>query len=214
MSDCCTPRGYRQMFTERSAAAAAKRYRNKGLDPTSLRIVDLVRGQGVEGKTVLEVGGGVGGIQLELLKAGAASATSIELTPTYEAAAAQLLAEMGLESRVERRVADFVEGAATVETADIVVLNRVVCCYPDMPRLVSAAAGRTRGTLVMSFPKRRWWTRVVLAMGNSGLWLARREFHVFIHRPSRIRETAEAHGLTVQSDEPGFFWEVMAAAAA
>jgi magnesium-protoporphyrin O-methyltransferase len=71
VSDCCTPHGYRQIFSEKSAHAAAKRYRKKGLDKTSRRIVDLLLAHGVEGRTVLEVGGGVGAVQIELLRAGA-----------------------------------------------------------------------------------------------------------------------------------------------
>ena len=212
MSDCCTPRGYRTIFSEKSARAAAERYRRKGLDGTSRRIVDVLLREGVQGKSVLEIGGGVGAIQLELLRAGASRAVSIELTPTYEDAAAELLSETGFADRVERRVVDFVDAGTEVEAADIVVLNRVVCCYPDMPRLVAAAAGHARGMLVLSFPKRRWWTRAVLAMGNLTFRLTRREFHVFLHPPERIKETAEAHGLKVRSDQPGLFWEVLIAA--
>jgi len=77
VSDCCSPKGYRWIFSERNAAADAKRYRRKGLDATSRRIVDFLKEQGVEGRTVLEVGGGVGAIQIELLKAGAARAVGI-----------------------------------------------------------------------------------------------------------------------------------------
>lgn len=213
MSDCCTPRGYRRIFSERSAHAAAARYRKKGLDGTSQRIVDLLLKQGVEGKSVLEVGGGIGAIQVELLRAGASRAVSIELTPTYEVAAAELLAAMGMAKRIERRVLDFVDAGAEVEAADIVVLNRVVCCYPDMPRLVGTAADHARGTLVLSFPKQQWWTRAALAMGNLVFRLTRREFHVFLHPPARIRQEAEAHGLKVSSDQSGLFWEVLTAAA-
>jgi len=214
LSDCCTPRGYRRIFSEQSARAAAARYRKKGLDGTSRRIVDLLLAQGVQGKTVLEVGGGVGAIQLELLRAGASRATSIELTPTYEASAKELLAEAGMADRVDRRVVDFVDAGSELEAADIVVLNRVVCCYPDMPRLVSTAAAHARGTLVLSFPKRRWWTRVVLAMGNAGFRLTRREFHVFLHPPEQIAAVAKSGGLEVLNDKPGLFWEILSVTAA
>ena len=138
MSNCCSPKGYRWVFSERSAQAEARRYRRRGLDATSRRIVDFLRTQGVEGSTVLEVGGGIGGIQIELLKAGAARAVSIELTPTYEDAASDLLNEAGLTDRVERRVMDFAQAASQVESADVVIMNRVICCYP-------AAAGGCRG---------------------------------------------------------------------
>src|SRR5437588_3037836 len=140
MGSCCSPKGYRWVFSERSARAEARRYRRRGLDATSKRIVEYLTTEGVEGLSVLEVGGGIGAIQIELLKAGAARAVSVELTPTYEAVARSLLQEHGLEDRVERRVTDFAEDGAAVEPADIVVMNRVICCYPDMPKLAGAAA--------------------------------------------------------------------------
>lgn len=210
MSDCCSPKGYKWVFSERSARAEAKRYRSKGLDPTSRRIVDFVKQQGVDGRTVLEVGGGIGAVQLELLKAGAARAVSVELTPTYEAVARDLAEEAGLAGRVERRVMDFVEAAPTVESADIVILNRVICCYPDMPRLAGAAAGHAQRLLVMSYPRRAWWTVAGLGIANGLLWLARREFHIFVHRPDQIIATGERSGMQAVLDEQGFLWTVAA----
>src|SRR2546430_9259498 len=144
MSDCCTPKGYRRIFSEKSAQKRARRYRRKGLDGTSRRLLRLLRQRSLEGRTLLEVGGGIGDLQIELLKAGLARAVSIELTPTYEATAAALLREAGFDDRVERRVIDFTEAASEIEAADIVVLNRVICCYPHMPKLARAAADHAR----------------------------------------------------------------------
>jgi len=210
MSDCCTPKGYRWVFSERSARAEAKRYRRKGLDATSRRIFDVVRKEGVEGRTVLEVGGGIGAIQIELLKAGAARAISIELTPTYEDEAAALLREAGLEERVERRIMDFAAAGAAVEGADIVIMNRVICCYPDMPRLAGAASDHARELLVMSFPKRTWWMRIAMLLGNAVLGVTRREFHIFLHSPKSILATSEQHGLRAVLSESGVVWTVAA----
>ena len=210
MSDCCTPKGYRWVFSERSARAEAKRYRRKGLDATSRRIVDFLKTQGVEGRTLLEVGGGIGAIQLELLKAGAARAVSVELTPTYEDVARELLDEVGLADRVERKVMDFADAAAQIEGADVVVLNRVICCYPDMPRLAGAAAEHARELLVMSFPRRTWWTRAAMGAANLVMTLTRREFHIFLHPPRRIVATSESRGLREVLDQKGFLWTVAA----
>ena len=210
MSDCCSPKGYRWIFSERSARADAKRYRRKGLDSTSRRIVDFLKEQGVEGRTVLEVGGGIGAIQIELLKAGASHAVSVELTPTYEDVAADLLRENGLADRVERTVMDFAETAGRVSSADIVILNRVICCYPDMPRLTGAAADHARQLLVMSFPRRTWWLRMGLGMGNAILLLLRREFHIFLHPPTKIISTSRQHGLEQVLDEQGVMWTIAA----
>lgn len=210
MSDCCTPKGYRWIFSERNARFDARRYRRRGLDPTSRRIVEYLTARGVKGRTVLEVGGGVGAIQIELLKAGASRAVSIELTPTYEQVAAELLREAGLEDRVERQVMDFAEASEAVEKADVIVLNRVICCYPDMPKLVGAAADHAKEALVLSFPREAWWTGIGFGGGNFLLRLARREFHVFMHSSKRIIATCQQRGLKTTLDRSGLIWRVAA----
>ena len=210
MSECCSPKGYRWVFSERSARSDARKYRRKGLDGTSRRIVDFLKSQGVEGRTLLEVGGGIGAIQIELLKAGATRAVSIELTPTYEEVASGLLSEAGLSDRVERKVMDFAQAASQVEGADVVIMNRVLCCYPDMPRLAGAAADHARQLLVLSYPTGAWWMRVGLGISNFLLWLFRREFHVFVHPPDDIIATTKQHGLDPVLDHHGAVWTVAA----
>jgi magnesium-protoporphyrin O-methyltransferase len=210
MTDCCSPKGYRWIFSEKSARSEAKRYRSSGLDGTSRRIVDLVKAQGVGGKSVLEVGGGIGAIQIELLKAGASRATSIELTPTYEDVAAGLLDEAGLRDRVDRRVMDFAESAQSVEPADVVIMNRVVCCYPHMPRLVQAASQHARQLLVMSFPTINPVTRLGLGTMNVALGVFRREFRVFMHPPEKILASSNQDGLSTLTNQKGILWTVAA----
>ncbi|HYU62565.1 MAG TPA: methyltransferase domain-containing protein [Verrucomicrobiae bacterium] len=210
MSDCCSPKGYRWVFSERSARAEAKRYRRKGLDSTSRRIVDFLVAHGVKDRTVLEVGGGIGAIQIELLKAGASRTTSVELTPTYEEVAQGLLEDAGLADRVDRKLLDFAQDAGQVAPADVVIMNRVICCYPDMPRLAGAAAGHTRQVLVISYPKYTWWTRIGLGLSNVALQLLRREFHIFVHRPDRIIATTREQGLEPVLDQGGVLWTVAA----
>jgi 2-polyprenyl-3-methyl-5-hydroxy-6-metoxy-1,4-benzoquinol methylase len=210
VSDCCTPKGYRQIFSEKSAAGEANRYRRKGLDGTSKRIFDFIKGRGVEGKTLLEVGGGIGAIEIELLKAGMETAVNVELTPTYESAASELILEAGLSDRVERRVIDFAEAGTDVQSADVVVMNRVICCYPDMPKLVGAASDRARDMLVMSFPNRRWWTRLGLAAANFGFRVIRMQFRVFLHPPARILAAVEERGFQIRLNQSALMWQVVA----
>ncbi|HEY8863638.1 MAG TPA: methyltransferase domain-containing protein [Candidatus Dormibacteraeota bacterium] len=210
MTDCCTPKGYRTIFSERSAGAEARRYRRRGLDGTSRRIFDFVKRRGVEGKTLLEVGGGIGAIEIELLKAGMARAVNVELTPTYELAAGNLLGEAGLADRVERKIMDFTEAGDEVRTADVVVMNRVICCYPDMPKLAVAAAEHAKETLVMSFPNNRWWTELGLSFGNFGFGLFRIQFRIFLHPPETILAAIEEHGFRTTFNNRGFLWQVAA----
>ena len=210
MTDCCTPKGYRTIFSEKSAVGEAKRYRRRGLDGTSRRIFDFIKRRGVDGKTVLEVGGGIGAIEVELLKAGMAHAVNVELTPTYEAAAVGLLADSGLADRAERKIMDFAEAGKEVESADVVVMNRVICCYPDMPKLARAAAEHAKEVLVLSFPNERWWTQLGLSFGNFGFGLFRIQFRVFLHPPEAILAAVETLGFRTTFNDRGLLWQVAA----
>lgn len=208
MGDCCSPAGYPRMFSARHARREIRRYERRGLDTTSRRILELLKRQGVAGRTLLEVGGGIGALQIELLKMGMAAAVNVEITPTYEEAADSLLQRAGLAGHVERRVMDFADATDSVGAADIVIMNRVICCYPDMPKLAAAAAAHSRQMLVLSFPKERWWTRLGLAGGNLVLRATRRHFKVYVHPPDGILATVEQHGLTTTFNQAGRFWQV------
>jgi 2-polyprenyl-3-methyl-5-hydroxy-6-metoxy-1,4-benzoquinol methylase len=204
VAGCCDPIDYRRLFSRKSAARDLGRYRERGLTGTSLELVKLAGD--VHGVSVLDVGGGIGAIELELLEAGAERATNVELSGGYEGAAAELLAERGLEARVDRRLGDFV--TAEVEPHDVVVLHRVVCCYPDADALVGAAADRTKRTLLLTYPQERLWMRAGLRMINLWLLLTRCGFRTYVHPVATIVAAAEAHGLRLERRERhGLLWE-------
>jgi 16S rRNA G966 N2-methylase RsmD len=199
------------MFNDRFAHRMAARYRKKGLDKTARRMVELLTRRGVQGATVLEIGGGVGEIQLELLRRGAASTTNLELSPGYEPEAARLLDEARLRDRVSRRLVDIADDPAAVEPADIVVLHRVVCCYPDYAKLLGVAADHARRQLVFSHPPRNPVSRAVVATQNLLLRLGGREFRVFAHPPAAMLAVLAEHGLRPAVAHSGLVWQVAAA---
>lgn len=206
MSACCAPR-YRKVFSKRLARRDARRYRRKGLDKTAQLLVDRLAERGVSDASVLEVGGGVGSIDIELLKAGARDATVIEISEEYDAEAAALLAENGLEGRVARRHGDFVELRDEVRPADVVVMHRVVCCYPDPESLVGAAAGHARRFLALSFPRDVWWIRVGWYAIDAWFRLVYR-FESYVHPHRRILGAAERGGFTSVHQHSGWLWHV------
>jgi hypothetical protein len=178
-----------------------------GLDGSARRLVTVLASRGIDGATVLEVGGGIGAIQLELLRAGAAHATNVEMSRGYEEVARELFQGAGFAERIDRHVADFAAEPNVVAPADLVVMNRVVCCYPDMPRLVGAAADRTRRFLALSFPRDAWWTRTGIWAANGWMWLRRWTFRAYVHRPAAIIAIAEAHHLRVSYEHTGWIWQ-------
>ena len=191
---CCRA-AYEDIFDEKLARRDARRYRRKGLDTAARAIVGFVADEGVEDQRVLEVGGGVGALQLELLAAGAATTENVELSPGYEAAARELARERGVDDRVERRLGDFVASASEVGDADVVLLHRVVCCYPDLEALLGAAADHARRRLVLTYPPHNPASRGVVSLLNLVQRLRRHEFRVFVWPRKEIERVAESRGL-------------------
>jgi SAM-dependent methyltransferase len=194
------------LFGRRLARHEAKRYRRRGLPRTARNLAALAGD--VSGATVLDVGGGIGTLGLELLEAGAARATTVELSSGYEDAAAALLAEHHLADRVERRVGDFVGEDRLVEPHDVVVMHRVVCCYPDADALVSTAARHTSDRLLLTYPRERTLTRLGVRAINLWLRLTRCGFRTYAHPVATIVAAAEGAGLALESRRPqGAIWE-------
>jgi 2-polyprenyl-3-methyl-5-hydroxy-6-metoxy-1,4-benzoquinol methylase len=191
---CCDPRGCDRFFGGRFARRVAAKYRRHGLDRTARQVVAFLDARGIEGASVLEVGGGVGEIQIELLRRGAARTVGLELSPAYDAEAERLLRAAGLEGRAERRLHDIAAEPDAVEPADVVVLNRVVCCYPDYERLLGAAADHARRLVVFSHPPRNVVSRAFIAAQNLVFRLRGDEFRTFAHPPSAMLAVLGDHG--------------------
>jgi SAM-dependent methyltransferase len=204
---CCPPAAeYRRLFSRRIARHDARRYRRRGLSRSARRLADAAGDIG--GVTVLDVGGGVGTFGLELLERGAAHATVVELSAGYESAASDLLAEHRLADRVARRVGDFVLEDELVEAHDLVVLHRVVCCYPDADALVAAASRHTRASLLLTYPRARRLSRLGFGAINLWLRLTRCGFRTYVHPFATIAAAAEREGLRLDARSAvGPVWE-------
>ena len=213
MASCCEPPGYSDLFGARFSRRLARRYRRKGLDRTAARMVAFLEGQDVGGASVLEIGGGVGDIQLELLRRGAARATNLELVDSYEADALALAAEAGVADRVTRRQLDLAAKPDAVERHDIVVLHRVVCCYPDATRLLDAAAARASRLLVFSHPPRHAVSRAMTATENLVFRLRRSEFRTWVHEPDALLAAAQGGRVGTAYRHRGAVWHVVGLAA-
>jgi len=205
----CCARDYEKVFGRKTAARDARRFRRRGLRGSAKTLAELAGD--VHGATVLEVGGGVGAIEIALLEKGATRATNVELAATYEDAARGLLAERGLTDRVERRVGDFVVEAYALPVHDVVVMHRVVCCYPDVNALVGAGADHARRRMVLTFPQERRLVRAVLSIVNAVMRLTGSTFQVYVHPLDRIAAAAGARGLgLVERRRSGYVWETAA----
>ena len=210
MSGCCARHGQEELFGERFATRAAARYRRKGPDRMAQSLARRASARGLEDATVLEIGGGIGEVLLELLKAGAAKGEVVELVPAYEPEARALAAEAGVADRSGFRTADLVEDPDAAEPADLVVLNKVVCCTPDGIALAGIAAGLARRTLVLSHPRETRLARLGLGTVNLFFRLRRRRFRVFVHPRAALEAAVAAHGFALASEKDGPLFRIAA----
>lgn len=171
-------------------------------------MVDFLQMRGIEGATVLEIGGGIGEIQIELLKGGAARAMNLELSPAYDEEAERLLQEAALEGRIDRRLHDIAVDPEGVEPADIVLMHRVVCCYPDYERLLGAAAQRAKRILVFSYPPRNALSRLIVNAENLVFKLRRKEYRSFTHPPAAMLGVLAERGLRRTFAHNTLVWQI------
>jgi Methyltransferase domain len=162
------------------------------------------------GARVLEIGGGVGTIQAELLAGGADRGEIIELVPAYQPYAQELARDKGIEDRSTFRVADILEHPETIAPADVVVLNRVVCCSPDGVRLAGEAARLAGSMLLLSYPRDRALIRIGGRLMNFVFKIMRRSFRIFLHPRESLYAAAQAEGLVVVETGQAFAWEFSA----
>ena len=208
MAGCCDPRGCDDVFRAGFAGRVAKRYRRRGLDEAATRLVDFLAADGLAGATVLDIGGGVGEIGLELLRRGAGSVVTLELSTAYDEEAHRLARQAGVADRMHRQIVDIAASPSQVAPADLVVLHRVVCCYPDHERLLGAAADHCRRRLAFSHPPRTLTSRALLAAENALYAVRGREFRTFAHPPAEMLAVLTAHGLRPVMTRPDRVWHV------
>lgn len=208
--DCCAHnQGLNKLFNEDNARGEISTYFKQGIDKHARAIVDAVSARGVGAASLLEVGSGIGGLHLELLKRGAAHATDVDVSSAYLSAAQSVAEKLGLRDKVTYLLADFAREADQTPAADVVILHRVVCCYPNMPQLVTAAAQHAQRLMALSFPREAWYMRLFEKLINFGMWLTRSSFRFYLHSPEAIRATAAAAGLVPIHQKSSWPWQIV-----
>ena len=206
MPDCQCD-GLNRSFNTKVAEEDLRDYLRDGPDPSTAILIEALRDRGVTGQSLIDVGGGIGAIQLELLAAGLASATDVDVSGAYLEIARREATSRGFASRTAYQAGDFVAVAAQVPPADLVTLDRVICCYPDLESLAGAAADRALVRLALVHPFDHWWLRVGAAAYNA-LNRPFRGLRFFIHRTERLEAILRAAGLEREWVGGTRFWRV------
>jgi magnesium-protoporphyrin O-methyltransferase len=206
---CCRREEIERQFGSDTARQDLRRFRRRGPIRSTRLLIDELSKTGVEGASLLDIGGGIGAIHHALLDAGAKRAVHVDLSPDYIEAAREEAERRGHGDRVGFAQGDFVDIAADVPEADIVTLDRVICCYPDMDGLVERAAAKARRLLGAVYPRDVWWVRQAVQLSNAVRRIRRTAFRVFVYRPESIDDALRRNGFRRQTCRRTFVWEVV-----
>lgn len=196
------------LFNGRAARRDLRRFRSRGPSATTRLLLDALLAQRRDDQTLLDVGGGVGAISHGLLRAGFSRAVQVDASGAYLAAAEQEAERRGLRGAVTYHHADFVELAPHLAPADVVTLDRVICCYPDMDRLVASSAAKAQHLYGLVFPRQLMVTRVGTSLANSWFRLRGSAFRTYLHSTEQVEGILHRHGFRRTSLAQTFLWYV------
>ncbi len=206
---CAQCIGIEEVFDEKGTAAELARYRKRGPRKTSQLLIESIVAHGVAGHTVLDIGGGPGAVHFGLLSAGAREAVDVDASAGFLKTAAEEAGRRGMDGRIRHLYGNFVDLAPQVAPADIVTLDRVICCYDDARSLLEASATKARRILGLVYPRDTWWVKLAEGMLNLTLAARRTRFRTFIHPSSLVEEVAKSHGFHKRLQRNRGIWQVV-----
>lgn len=206
--NCCQCQGMEEQFNQKLAERELQKYRKKGPGKPTRILLEAIQTSGVEGLTLLDIGGGVGAIQSELFKSGLSQATEVEGSSAYLEAAKKEAERQGYLDEVNFIQGDFVEMVKEIPSADIVTLDKVICCYPDLQTLVglsSQKAGKIYGVI---YPVDTWWMKFGVRIPNFFFKIKHNPFRLYIHPTQAIEALIRKSGLKRKFYCKLFMWHV------
>lgn len=208
---CCPYcEGVEDVFSRGYARKELEAYRKRGADGTTNWLIDALKQRGVDNMTLLDVGGGVGAIQLALLQAGIHHAVDVDASSAYINVAKEEAQAQQVTERITYHHGDFVQLAPELEHADIVTLDRVVCCYPDMEALVQKSSSLAKRFYALVYPRDNILMRVGIRFLNFFAFrLSGNPFRTFVHPTKQVDSIVRRNGFSPFFQKQGLFWQVV-----
>jgi len=186
----------------------AKRFRKKGLEKAQRLLLEGIRMESIREKNILDIGCGVGALHMTLLQEGAARATGVDIAEGMLQKAEELSSEFGLHEKVSYKHGDFVELADSLPDADITILDKVVCCYEDLDRLLETSVRKTNRIYGLTHPSDNFLVRGMFKLQIAILKLFRSNFYPFWHDWDLMHRKITQQGFRLLYEKPTFLWNV------
>ena len=207
MQCCSIPCADTNRFFSQLAGLHRWRSRLFGLEKTQKQILNAIRDNGIDEATILEIGCGTGDLLIALLQQGAASAVGVDISVKMLDEARRNTFDKELVNRTEFHLGDYVDLADNLETSDITIMDKVVCCYPNPERLLKAALPNTRHAIALTYPKDRAFTRIGIAVFAFIMKMLKSDFRPYVHKPEDIKKWITEEGFSLKSFDTVFAWQ-------
>src|ERR1041385_3235757 len=198
MNSCCTSSSLpgTNKFFSKSSKRYLKQFRKRGLAKEQRLLLEGMTLSPIAGKAILDIGCGIGGLHFSLLERGSSHATGIDVSEGMLGAAKSLSSELGYDGRTSYVLGDFMEMNGGIPVVDIVILDKVVCCYGDVDSLVGKSLDKTRNLNAISFPRPHRINRMMIGTATLFAKTFRRPFHPYWHDWNRMVGLIREKGFT------------------
>ncbi len=205
---CSQCLGLEKVFDEKYVSKESNDYHRKGPPKTTRWLIEALKEAGVQGLTLLDIGGGVGAIQHALLEAGVTHVTGVEASTAYIRAAHAEAERRGQASQITLKQGNFIDLSADVSPADIVTLDRVICCYNDMELLVGASTSRSLKYYGVVYPRDGWWMKAAIGFGNFFMRLMNNPYQAYVHPTEKVEAIVKGKGFSRRYYRQTLAWQV------
>jgi len=208
--ECCQCQGIEAKFDQAYVSEQLENYREDGPKNTALQLIEALLAEDIQGLSLLDIGGGVGGLQHALLKSGATHAINVEAASAHLEACKEDAERQGHANKISHMRGNFVDIAEEVPSADIVTLDRVICCYHDMPNLVGLSAQKATRYYGVVYPRDIWFLKLIVQVYyNFRHWINRNSMRVFIHPTKSVEALLRVNGFVRHFHRNMGVWQVV-----
>jgi len=197
-----------QEFDE-DACDFCDRYQKNGLSRSSKLLLSFILEEGILNRTVADLGCGTGGFSIELLKKGASSSVGIDLSPKMIEMANQLARRTGFDAKVKFELGN--AAVSEVPVADLVIMDKVLCCYSEWEPLLENAMKASRNMVGFIVPRdegiAKWPFRLGVRVVN---FFQRRGEKIlfYLHPLDRLDKALRESGFELRKKRGSRYWLV------
>lgn len=209
MTCCGHCRDAGDFFNERTARRELKRYLRRGPDKPTRLLVEQIQQNSISGKTLLDIGGGIGAIQFELFSNGLKRSVNVDASAAYQSVSKAAAVSRGLAGRTEYHFGDFTDLTGSLAKADIVTLDKVICCYPDAEKLLRTSLQKCTGLFGLVYPRTHLFAKIGFRLVNLWFRLRRSEFRTYLHSPQFVDTMIREDGFRQLSRQTTILWQIV-----